>query len=198
MGNRGQWSLRTDGCRSIHPHFTWSLPSNGSIGGIPNSKGFTLIEIIMVIVIISIIAGIAAMIILQGVRGYSDETQRSNLHYQARLAVERVAREARLIRSCADITGPANPSNTLSFTDVFGNPIAFSVAGTNLNRVGNLLANNITSPTPFRFLDQNGNVTTTCSVPTVSTDIWFVEIDLTDTQGSETLRMRTRVHPMNF
>jgi len=171
-----------------NPHSTFHLS---------HSKGFTLVEIIIVIVLISIIAGIAAMILLQGVRGYSDQTQRSSLHYQARLAVERMTREARLIWSCGDITGPVNPSNTLRFTDVFGNPVVFSVAGTTLSRGGSLLANNITSPTPFRFLNKAGNATTTCVSPN---DIWFVEIDLTatDTQGSETLRIRTRVHPMNF
>jgi prepilin-type N-terminal cleavage/methylation domain-containing protein len=160
------------------------------------SKGFTLIEIIIAIVIIAIVAGIAAKIVLQGMRAFSDEDQRSNLHYQTKLAVERIAREARVIRSCADIVGPIiNPSNTLSFTDVLGNPMVFTVAGTNLNRNGNHLANGIQSPTPFRYLDQSGNPTVTCVAPN---NIWFIEIDVTDTQGSETLQMRTRVHPMNF
>lgn len=163
---------------------------------IQKSAGFTLVELIIVIVIIAIISGVAAMIILQGAKGYADQTQRSNLHYQSKLAVERIAREARVIRSCADIVGPIiNPSNTLSFTDVLGNPVVFTVAGTNLNRNGNLLANGIQSPTPFRYLDQAGNPTVTCVSPN---NIWYIEINVTDTQGSETLQMRTRVHPVNF
>jgi hypothetical protein len=117
---------------------------------------------------------------------------RSDVHYQARLAVERIAREARLIRSCADIIGPANPSNTLSFTDINGTAVAFSVAGSNLLRGPDLLASGITSAQPFRFLDTAGNPTTACP------GIWYVEIDVIDTQGSESLQMRSRVHPRNF
>lgn len=168
------------------------LPYKSLIGGTPHSNGFTLIEIVITIVLVSILSGLAAMIILQGVRAYSDEQSRSDVHYQARLAVERIAREARLIRSCGDIVAPANLSATLSFTDISGNPIAFNVAGVTLSRGANVLANNITSPTPFRFLDNAGNGTTACP------GIWFVEIAITDTQGSESLQMRTRVHPRNF
>lgn len=166
------------------------------------SKGFTLIEIIITIVVVGIIASLAAMIILQGVRAYSDERSRSDVHYQARLAMERMAREARMVRSCSAISGPANPSATLSFTDINGNAVSYTVnAGTGVLSRGagaDLLATGITSAQPFRFLDQNGNVTTACSVPTAPTDIWFIEISLMDTQNSETLQMRTRVHPRNF
>jgi prepilin-type N-terminal cleavage/methylation domain-containing protein len=166
-----------------------------------HSKGFTLIEIVITIVIVGIIAGIASMIILQGARTYSAEDSRGNAHYQARLAVERVAREARLIRSCGDITYPMNnPFGSLTFTDVNGNSITFSVAGGNLSRGANILANGVTSATPFRFLNRTGAALTSpinsCGV--APNDIWYLEIDLTDTQGSETLEIRTRVHPMNF
>jgi prepilin-type N-terminal cleavage/methylation domain-containing protein len=167
---------------------------------IRKSNGFTLVEIVITIVVVGIIAGIAAMIIAEGARAYSDERSRSDVHYQARLAMERMAREARMVRSCGDINGPANPSATLSFTDSNGNAVSYTVnAGTKvLSRGADLLATGIMSAQPFRFLDQNGNETTACSVPAVATDIWFIEISLTDTQNSETLQMRTRVHPRNF
>jgi prepilin-type N-terminal cleavage/methylation domain-containing protein len=158
----------------------------------PHSNGFTLIEIVITIVIVSILASFASMIILQGVKAYSDEQSRSDAHYQARLAVERMERETRLIRSCGAIMAPANSSATLSFTDINGNAVVFNVAGGNLSRGANILAHGITSATPFRFLDNNGNQTTACP------GIWFVEISVTDQQGSESLQMRTRVHPRNF
>lgn len=154
--------------------------------------GFTLVEIVITIVIIGILSGIAALIILQGVSAYSSEQSRSDVHYQARLAVERIAREARMIRSCADIAGPANPSATLSFVDINGNAVSFSYAGGNLSRGANLLSSGITSAQPFTFLDVNGNQTTACP------GIWFVAVDVIGQNGSESAEMRTRVHPRNF
>lgn len=161
----------------------------------PHSKGFTLVEIIITIVIVGIIAGIAAMIIAEGVRAYSDAQVRSDVHYQARLAMERMAREIRMIRSCGDINPPgSNPSGTISFTDINGNGVNFSsAAGNNLNRGANLLARGITSGQPFTFLAADGTTLTTACP-----GIWLVQIDLTSTQGSETLQIRTRVHPRNF
>jgi prepilin-type N-terminal cleavage/methylation domain-containing protein len=183
MRNCEKRGAQIAGCGSINPQ--------SAIRNL-KSHGFTLVETVMTIVIVGILAGLAAMIIMQGVRAYSDEQVRSDVHYQARLAVERIAREARLIRSCADIIGPANPSNTLSFTDINGTAVAFSVAGSNLLRGPDLLASGITSAQPFRFLDTAGNPTTACP------GIWYVEIDVIDTQGSESLQMRSRVHPRNF
>ena len=157
-----------------------------------SSSAFTLIELIITIVIIGVLSTIASIIILQGARTYSTEDMRSNVHYQTSLAVERIAREARVIRSCADITAPANPSSTLSFTDVNGNSVSFSYAGGNLSRGANLLASGITSVQPFTFLDVNGNQTTACP------GIWTVVVDVIGQSSSETAEVRTRVHPMNF
>jgi prepilin-type N-terminal cleavage/methylation domain-containing protein len=161
----------------------------------PNANGFTLIELVMTIVIVGIISGIAAMIIAQGVKSYSDEQGRSGVRYQARFAVERMVREVRLIRSCADIAGPSNPSATLSFTDINGTAVLFNVALGNLNRGADRLATGITTAQPFRFLDKSGNTTTSCVSPN---DIWFIEINVTALQGGETYSLRTRVHPRNF
>ncbi len=165
----------------------------------PQSKGFTLIEIVITIVLISILAGLAAVIILQGVRAYSDEDSRSDVHYQTRLAVERIAREARQIQSCSDILTPANPSNMLSFVDInSGGAVTFTVNAVTqtLSRGTDVLATGITSTRPFQFLKRDGLASTTsCINPN---DIWFIEISVTDAKGSQSLPIRTRVHPMNF
>jgi prepilin-type N-terminal cleavage/methylation domain-containing protein len=157
--------------------------------------GFTLIELVLTIAILGVIAAAVSRFTLQGIRSYSTEQDRGDAHAQARLAVERVVREARAIRSCADIVAPANPSATLSFTDSTGTAVAFSVAGGVLSRGANVLARGVTSAQPFRYYDRGGVATTSCISPN---DIWFVEIDLTCTQGTGSLHLRSRVHPRNF
>lgn len=167
----------------------------GNSRGIPHSRGFTLIEVIIVIVIISIISIIAAMIILQGAKSYTSEDSRSNVHYQAKLAVERMAREIRLIRSQTDIT-TMNPG-TIRYTDINGNQMGFRLNVNNIERTQNnavtwqTLASGVTALT-FTYLDSAGAGGATAAT------LWFVVIDVTDTQGTETLQIRTRVHPMNF
>lgn len=159
------------------------------------AAGFTLIEIIVTIVVVGVISGIAALIIAQGMRAYSEETVRSDVVYQARLALQRMAREARLVRSCGDIAAPANPSATLSFTNIDGAAVAFTTAGGVISRGADVLATGITSAQPFRFLDRAGNATTSCAAPN---DIWFIEISVAAAQGAETIALRTRVHPRSF
>ena len=166
--------------------------------------GFTLIELVLTMLILGIIAAVGSQFALQGIRSYSSEQDRGDAHSQARLAVERIVREARTIGSCTDIIGAASPSSaTLSFTDP-GNrtaTVTFNVAGGNLTRVGNTLAQGVTTAQPFRFLDMNGAVSTSCPAagnPSAATDIWFIEIDLTCTQKSGSLHLRSRVHPRNF
>jgi len=172
----------------------------------PNSKGFTLIEIVITIVLLSILSGLAAMIILQGVRAYSDERSRSDVHYQSRLAMERMSREIRMIRGGSEFGAPGipvlgtitdNPSSAFSFVDMTGTQITYALAGLTLNRTAgatNVLAQGVTALSFTCF----NNAGVQVAPGAASTTVWTIEIDMTDTQGSETISMRTRVHPRNF
>lgn len=60
-----------------------------------NNKGFSLIEMIMVIVLLSIIAGISAMILLEGIDGWMATAPRKEALGEVRMAMERVLREVR-------------------------------------------------------------------------------------------------------
>jgi prepilin-type N-terminal cleavage/methylation domain-containing protein len=164
----------------------------------PQSKGFTLIEMVIVIVLVGILATIAATIIMQGVRAYSDEQSRSDAHYQARLAVERMSREIRLIRGNADIS--VMNGTLLRFTDINGSQMGFRLNGGNIERTEDnavswqMLATNITGTggNIFTYLDNNGATTA------APASLWLVQIQFIATQGTESIDMRTTVHPRNF
>ncbi len=183
---------------AVIPRLARSLPSNVSIGGNPKSNGFTLVEIVITIVLIGIISGIAAMILLRGARVYSDEQSRSDVHYQARLAVERMAREIRLIRSATATDITTMTATNLQFNDISGNNIQFQRTGASapysITRNGSALANNIQS-VAISYYQNDG--TTAVTLATVTT-LWFVDISVTAQEGAETVQMRTRVHPRNF
>ena len=132
----------------------------------PHSKGFTLIEIIIVIVLVGILATMAAMIIMQGIRAYSDEQSRSDAHYQARFAMERMAREIRLIRSSTAADIPAMTGTTLRYNDINGVQMGFRLNAGNIERTEDngttwqTLAINITGPggNIFTYLDTGGGL----------------------------------------
>jgi prepilin-type N-terminal cleavage/methylation domain-containing protein len=186
----GLWNEIKDGMQDMACEF--ATPNTGP--ATPNSNGFTLIEIVMTIVLISILGGLAAVIILQGVRAYSDEDSRSDIHYQTRIAVERIARESRQISDCTTINVPANPGGTFSFLDInTGLTVTFSISGTDLLRNADRLASGINSAqSSFSFLATNGTLTTLCPA------VWFIDISVTDQNGTQSLPVRTRVHPRNF
>ena len=170
----------------------------------PHSKGFTLIEAIITIVIVGILSSIAALIILEGVKASAKEENLSGVHYQARIAMERMAREIRLIRTQTAGDIPTMAATDLIFCDVTGKAVEFQLAGSVLNRREsatcsplawggwNTLASGGVNPLTFTYLDSTGAGGATAA------NLWFVDISLTDTQGSDSLPMRSRVHPMNF
>ncbi len=170
------------------------------------SAGFTLIEIIITIVIVSIISGIGALIVMQGVRSYSAEDTRSDVHYQARLAVERIAREARLIRDATPTDILTMISTDLVFCDVTGKAVEFQVSGTTVRRQESATCsplawggwNNLASSidpanSSFSYFQQDGT-----TVAVTADQVWFVVIKITALQGTQSLTIQTRVHPMNF
>ena len=60
-----------------------------------NSKGFTLVEMVIAITILGIVGGLSALIISRTVESYDATARRGKLHSGARLAIDRIAREVR-------------------------------------------------------------------------------------------------------
>jgi prepilin-type N-terminal cleavage/methylation domain-containing protein len=172
----------------------------------PGEQGFTLIEIVITIVLVSIIGGLGALIVMQGLRSYSAEDTRSEVLYQARFTTERIAREARLIRDATATNLLTMTPTDLAFCDVTGKAVEFQMSGTTVSRREsaacsplvwggwNTLASSIDPATSsFSYFQQDG-----ATAAGNATEVWFVMIRIAATQGSESLALQTRVHPMNF
>ena len=169
-----------------------------------NNKGFTLIEMIMVITLLGIVAAIIAIPLLQGARGWFDATTREGITQSGRIGIERMTRE---IRNTAR-TAANNPCilsaavNSISFSTVSdcSSPITFSLSGTNIQRVNGgtfNLADNVTSIDINYYNSSNGVI----ARPAIAGDlptIRRISIEIVSTKGSETLRKYSEVYLSNM
>lgn len=163
---------------------------------IADQRGFTLIELVLTIILVGIIAGMASVFLRQGLNAFVAEDARADITNQGRLAIERMAREMRMIRSrtAADLPGCCtNPSTTFSFIDMSGSNIAYSLTGNTITRNLTPLAAGDAVTVDFRHYQQDG-----VTLATTAAQVWSIQIDLTVTKNGESQAYRVRVHPRNF
>jgi len=120
-----------------------------------NNKGYTLIEIVIVIVILGVIGAFTFQMVAAGVQAFKKSSARKDLLDQGRLALERMVRELRDGKEITDCS-----SNSITFKKAHPaqaadniEEIKFELDGTDLKRVGDpsgaaqtaVLASNVTS-----------------------------------------------------
>lgn len=153
-------------------------------------QGFTLIEIIIVMVLIGILGGAISPFIYNLSKIIILEYSLGGVNTQARVAMERMSRELRVIRSntSADLTAA---TDAISSTTINGDTIGFSLSGSNLMRNSQILASNVSDLT-FTYYDSSGATTATV------TDMKFIRIDLTLTQNNSSANLNTVVYPRSW
>jgi len=80
-------------------------------------KGFTLIEMIVVLVLVGILSAIAGMGIVTLIQGYLFSKDNAALSAKANLALARINRE---LQECYNCTGSSGASVTMPFTNNLG------------------------------------------------------------------------------
>jgi len=169
-------------------------PMNPRILG-PLSKGFTLIEVVVVVVILSIASSIMIYFLINSLKVYTMTVNQKTLYDEGKLALERIARD---IRDARSITTPAagGSGNTIVFQrtnataqDGLNENLTFQLTGTTLEKVKSSpaatspLASNVSSFTVTRGAGGNDEIT----------------LLLTLSLGSgENVTLQTKVYPKNF
>ncbi|MCK4870659.1 MAG: type II secretion system protein [Gammaproteobacteria bacterium] len=156
-------------------------------------KGFTLIELVIVIVLLGIVAAGSSELMVQGFRAYNTGVEQVSAHWQARVALERMVRDIRCVKSSGDIA--TSTSSTFSFTDINGDVITFVRQGTQLKRntasTSQVLADDVSGLT-FTYYNDNGASTTT------KADIRYVKIALQVGASGLQFNLTTTVYPWNL
>jgi prepilin-type N-terminal cleavage/methylation domain-containing protein len=160
------------------------------------ARGFSIMELVMVLVIFGIVSAVAAPIAANGFRAYFTGRDIAETDSQARVAVERMTRELRGIRAPTDLT--AASASDVSFVDTTGTSIRYcmgvvggcpGVAG-DLMRNSQPLAAGISALT-FSFLSRGGAATGAATA-------FYVTIGFTATQNAVAKTYQATVSPRNF
>ncbi len=158
-----------------------------------SQKGFTLIEIIIVIVILSIAAGITIKFLIDGMQIYTMTVNQKTLFDEGKLALERMSRD---IRDASSIIGTT--ASSIAFTrtnatgtgqDSAGERIRFDLSGTTLRKAKGVDAAG-NGGTPYTMADNVGAFTVTNA-----TDEIQLQLTLQLTSG-ENVTLRRKMQPI--
>lgn len=159
-------------------------------------KGYTLIELVMVIVLVGILAGIGVPALVETIDAWSFASPFQNFAVQQAIVVtNRMSREIRCLKNDASVIF-AN-ATIFNFTDINDTNIIYNRSSNVLMRNSDGLADNVNSLTFTYYNDTNGII----SAPQVSpnnTDIRRIQVDFSILAGSNTLNFRSQIRPQNL
>ncbi|MBI2083292.1 MAG: prepilin-type N-terminal cleavage/methylation domain-containing protein [Deltaproteobacteria bacterium] len=153
-----------------------------------NSKGFTLIELILAMTLLGIIVVVSGVLMGRGVDAFRFVTDRTDVVQQARLAMTRVQKELELLKEVQ----VASPDRVV-FLDETLSPVEFRLDGTDLRQGNDILASGIQN-LRMTYYQSNGNETS------AAPQVRRIHIDMTlqTERGSGTLDLRTDIFPRNY
>jgi prepilin-type N-terminal cleavage/methylation domain-containing protein len=164
-----------------------------------SQRGFTLIEIIIVIVILSIVSAITIKFLADSLRVYTMTVNQKTLLDEGKLALERMCRD---IRDARIITAPAagGSGSTITFLrgnsttqDVADESITFQLTGSTLEKVKSspsvtsAMASYVTT-----FSVTRGQVATS------DENEITIQLNLSLVGSGEHVNLQTRVYPKNL
>ena len=155
-------------------------------------RGFTLIEGVIAIVITGIIFAVGSGIMSNTFNAYFTGRDLTELDWQCRVAMNRMLRDLRDIRSASATDLVTTPATEITFTTTTPQTITYSLSGTTLMRNSQALADGV-SNLNFTYVTNDGRTSTTAA-----TEAYYVIVEFTVTNGSVSRDRRTTVFPRNF
>jgi len=156
------------------------------------ARGFSLIELILVIIILSIIAAVGSQMLSSGFNAYFTGRDIIDAEWQGRYAMQRISRELRDVRSATSGDLTITPANQITFTDNSANTITYALSGNTLTRNTLPLADGVTSLS-FYYIQADGSTTATSAA-----DVMYISVDIAVHLNNSSYSLRNTLHPRRF
>jgi prepilin-type N-terminal cleavage/methylation domain-containing protein len=159
-----------------------------------SSKGFTLIEMIVVIVILSIISAITINFLINSIKIYTMTVKQKTLFDEGKLALERMCRD---IRDARSISSPASGGSGSSITFTRNNATAQDVAAESITfqLTGSTLQKLKSSPSATSSLASD---VSTFTVTRGATNDEITLVLTLSLSSGENVTLQTKVYPKNL
>jgi prepilin-type N-terminal cleavage/methylation domain-containing protein len=161
--------------------------------------GFSLIELIVVVVVLGIVASMGAVVVRDGMLGYLNGREITSADWQARLALERIARDLRNVAApgSSNIAAGACGTSTFTFSDITATPISYTLATvvqgySSVLRNGQPLADNVTG---LQFYCLQGDGQTYTTTPSA---VYYISVSMPVATTNTSAFYRTTVKPRSF
>lgn len=164
-----------------------------------HNAGFTLVEMIVTIVVGAVLFALGSTILSSGFKTYFLGREIANDDSQGRLALERMTRELRTVRTPTTADLAIGVAGQITFTDFSGVSIVYRQTGTTLERsqgggAFQPLADNIKAGTlAFAYL-QNDGVTAAAT----SDVVYYIGAQFTVSSANVAATYRGAVKPRSF
>jgi type II secretory pathway pseudopilin PulG len=172
-----------------------------------NRKGITLIEMVLGMVLVAIIALVVAHALSTGITGFFVVDNRKEALDQARVAMDRMAKEMRNLKNSASVTASSAAQFCFTMLDGTNNNLLvnYSYVYPNIKREeagacvadnGQTLATSIAATFSFAYIQANGTEESPVQFSSVTTK--RIRIIIPSTVSGETVELQTEVWPRNL
>ena len=166
-----------------------------------HNPGFTLIEMVVTLLVGAVLFGLGATVISGGFRTYFLGREITQNDWQGRLALERMTRELRTVRTPTPADLDISAAGQITFADFAGNTIAYRQTGNTVERSQNAgafqpLADNVNvgaGSLSFTYLQNDG--TTAAGTPAA---VYYITVSFTVSSTNASATYRGTVKPTSF
>src|SRR5712692_9327865 len=165
--------------------------------------GFTLTEMVVTLLVAGVLLGLGATVISGGFRTYFLGREITQNDWQGRLALERMTRELRTVRTATPADLDISAAGQITFADFAGDTIAYRQTGNTVERSQNggafqPLADNVSAASPLSFTYLQSNGTTPEPTGGNSANVYFITVSFTVSSTNASATYRGTVKPTSF